>query len=226
VDISGNAGRNVRSISYTNSIYPPAWLTADKLVFNCGSTICGYDLTNTAYTYDYSPNIEVGNGEIADMPSITPYGPNGHSALMYRFFDGTTRQLRIAEIIDPSNGSIPAYYNGPTNTAPSPYHLSVQYFDGTNYNPLTNNLDYYAMDWDSRNVVFSEYYPDPYSNFTYSGSGCSFSYAFPVGLNIEWSYAQGRNTYNINMWCNPWWSGNTNDTTDLFGLRNTVTWVP
>jgi hypothetical protein len=189
-------------------IYPPAWLGNTQLLFggtssnfNCPSTICLYDLQNRSQG-PLDADIPVG----ADMPVY-----NGFGTIFYRFTSGPNRTLRMAEW----NGDISAF----GTTAP-PVHVAVQYDttnpqgDGTGLQSVSNDVDYYTiMD---RNIVFYE--TSAYPFFT-----AYFNWEAPTPQ--WWGEFLGQHWVDDNAG-NPGWSGNPNDPTDLFALRNTVDWTP
>jgi hypothetical protein len=220
---------NGRNLSSTNSnnirIFPPAWFDNDNVLYGgkdyhwaCPNTICVTDV-NTNWTWQFSTNIPGGGFDnIADMPVVKL---RGVPTLYYRYFDGTNRQMRFAEF----NGFGVDPYELRTAPADAPFHMNVEYYDydAATYLPITDRLDYIALDYGDLGILFDEYYPD---NGLYSGSGCNFvrvdrdfNPATPEWYFNNYFYFSGQN-------CNPWWNGVEGDWTELHALRNTINFVP
>ncbi len=228
-------GRNAQTLPFaqkvTGRIYPPAWLSNTELVFGgswtipvtdeanqvCPNTLCYYNIQTTEARI-FDPDIVVVGSQVADMPVIR----NG--VLFYRFYDNNTdtRVIRWAELV--GGGVDPL--EGRPGTAP--FHMQLEYDNdftaGTNYVPISTDVDYFNISQNSWDLIFYET-----GGYTISKSWWTLgSLAGPTPL--EW-WSPSDNWVD-DMVGNPPPLITPDDPSDaddwslLYGLRNTFDWVP
>jgi hypothetical protein len=202
-------GRNWQDIAGGNEnhakIYTPAWLSANEILYagpsfntTCPNNICYYNLqSGERRLFD----IDIPSG--ADMPWVRI------GWLYYRFTNGADRRLRMAEIND--QGGVDAFEA--RNVAASPYHIDIQYFNGSAYLPLSTDVEWYSVAQVGPHIIF---YPP--GGYDFTKAWINFDETIPTWQEPFTNWVD-------DMAGNTGWSGDPNEPTDLFGLRNTANWT-
>jgi hypothetical protein len=182
-------------------------------------TICIHDLSNGS-EQEFSGNIDTSGSSINDEPVV--FG----NTLFYRHIDGAgvDRRLRFIELtgICP----IPQPPQPPcTVGTTSPANVDVT--DGAN--PFSTNVDYYTVSYNGlRSIGY-------YDGVNGGNSGCNFTYLYynpylqgnnPSDPPTWTNFTNSTQHWVDNQWCNPYYSGNPNNWSDLWAFRNTQSWNP
>ena len=224
-------GRNFQNTAWQSRarIYPPAWLSNTELVYGgswtlvdynanpiCPDTLCYFNLqTEENRAFDNDVLAGSAGNPVADMPVIRD------GVLFYRFHDvnNATRVIRWAEIV---NGEVDPFEARTGSNAP--YHMVMDFNDGNDYLPMSEDVDYFNISRNGWDVIF------------YTTGGYDFSKSWfrdgslsgptPVEWNSPFTNWVDDMVGNPNGPATPYTHDDPTDGSPLYAHRNTVDWVP
>jgi hypothetical protein len=208
VDVTGRNWEMINGGAEPKStVYPPTWYSNTELLFGaastpnntiCPNTICYYNINSKQFRA-FDPDIPTG----ADMPWVRA------GWLYYRYTNGADRRLRVAEFNNA--GGIDPFET--RAAAVSPYHLNIEYYNGSAFVPLSTDVDWYSVAQVGHHIVFY-----PTGGYDFTKVWLKFDETIPTWQEPITNWVE-------DMVGNITWSGDPNELTELHGLRNTANWT-
>lgn len=226
-------GANLRVVATHSRVFPPAWFDNNVILYGgqsdhfdtqCRNTLCFIDLATNA-SGRVSDNLVFAGSDIVDMPAISTYDhdlnlatPN-RQALFYRWGDGSTKNIRVTEILYDGAGmfTVSPFNVGTHNTAASPSAAGLM-------------IDYYHVS----PFMDLVYYESTITNGVFQTTNVFYNRPFINNILTGWNTVTTHHVDgfvgNITATSGPGaglpWNGSENTATLFHAQRATVQWIP